>query len=197
MEALQYCTMYDFRCSTYSGQCEVGSPATAISASTVSSGYNLTNSTLGNQISYIGTAGNNNSIMESMTTVDQLIDPTLEPQVRNRCNTWPLRPAIDPPSVHDSESNHADGAIKEEPEDFHQTELEDGAQSQHNLSGGTESLNISNQLGINNSSELGSQGDLNAKKQSARKNAWGKNSEMLHVHVYLILKCICIEFELK
>ena len=114
--------------------------------------------------------------MESVPTAasssDHVIDPNLEPQTRNRCNTWPLRPIIDPPSIHDSESNHADAVIKEEePEDFLQTELEDEAQ--HNLSGGPETLNISNQLGINNSSELGSQGDLNAKKQSARKNAWG------------------------
>ncbi|XP_067945775.1 forkhead box protein O-like [Watersipora subatra] len=110
--------------------------------------------------------------MESMTTptTDQMIDQNMEPQTRNRCNTWP-RPVIDP-SVHDSESNHSESVIKEEPEDFLQTEQDDD--SQHNLSGGPD--NISNQIGLNNCSELGTQNDSNAKKQSARKNAWGNLS---------------------
>ncbi|KAF6038928.1 hypothetical protein EB796_002762 [Bugula neritina] len=108
-----------------------------------------------------------------------IIDPNLdlEPQARNRCNTWPLRPIIDdPPSIQDSESNHAEVTIKEEgPSDFAAAEI--GSESPHNISGGPDHLTISNQIGITNSSELGSQGDLNnTKKQSARKNAWGNLS---------------------
>jgi len=116
--------------------------------------------------------------METLTNQDQMIiDPNLdlEPQARNRCNTWPLRPIIDdPPSIQDSESNHAEVTIKEEgPSDFAAAEI--GSESPHNISGGPDHLTISNQIGITNSSELGSQGDLNnTKKQSARKNAWGK-----------------------
>ena len=121
---------------------------------------------------------NNNNIttMDSLTA-DQMIDPSLEPTPRNRCNTWPLRP-VEPPSTHDSESNHASDAVikEEEPEDFNG--LDDDSHSQ-NLSGGQDHLGISNQLGVNSCSELGSQGDLNAKKQSARKNAWGKLTCMI------------------
>ena len=88
----------------------------------------------------------NSITMDPLSNADQMIDPSLEPTPRNRCNTWPLRP-IEPPSTHDSESNHAsDSVIKEEePEDFN--ELDDESQSQ-NLSGGQDHLGISNQLGI-------------------------------------------------
>lgn len=225
MEALQYYTMYDFRCSsTYSN------PSTSTTTTTShSQGSESPSATLTSQLSHSSASkmfelsaarssgeniydspcrlglqvpldtvvysngvnfpcrNNNNHIMMDMESGSavtdqqgQLIDPTIEPQTRTRCNTWPLRPIIDPPSIHDSESNPADGVsvIKEEPENFQQTDLsvvDDDPQSQHNLSGGPDHLNISNQLGINNSPELGSQGDLNnAKKQSARKNAWGK-----------------------
>ena len=139
---------------------------------------------------------NNNNIttMDSLTA-DQMIDPSLEPTPRNRCNTWPLRP-VEPPSTHDSESNHASDAVikEEEPEDFNG--LDDDSHSQ-NLSGGQDHLGISNQLGINSCSELGSQGDLNAKKQSARKNAWGElsyNIILLFEHAvigWMISKLIC------
>lgn len=179
MEALHYCTMYDFRCcSTYPGQCEGAlqpSPTTTGIFTSPITSFALTSQRLvlppqnSTRICYINGAVNNN-IMESMTTptTDQMIDQNMEPQTRNRCNTWP-RPVIDP-SVHDSESNHSESVIKEEPEDFLQTEQDDD--SQHNLSGGPD--NISNQIGLNNCSELGTQNDSNAKKQSARKNAWGE-----------------------
>lgn len=195
MEALQYCTMYDFRCSSFqsphqepqlskSVTAPLGGPthtspivASCSPCSTTSQSQNFSYYH-GNNPSTIcatyttgkATVNNNTTTMDTLNT--DMIDPNLEPTPRNRCNTWPLRP-VEPPSTHDSESNHADTVIKEEePEDFN--ELDDESQAQNNLSSGQDHLGISNQIGINNSSELGSQGDLNAKKQSARKNAWGE-----------------------
>lgn len=209
MEALQYCTMYDFRCSSFQSQesrlsVPLTGPPPGSSSNTASTCFRAAYTSCSNSApihhsqkftypsashQHICSSGfssgrpsttstttvNNNTtiIMDLNNSTDQMIDSNLEPTPRNRCNTWPLRP-IEPPSNHDSESNHAtDGVIKEEePEDFDNHD-EDDLMNQTNL-GGQDHLGISNQLGINNGSELGSQGDLNAKKQSARKNAWGK-----------------------
>lgn len=108
------------------------------------------------------------------TPDSRLMVDDLEPQQRNRCNTWPLRPIGNPPSIHDSESNPAEGVIKEEAEDL---EGEDGNLSKHNHSGGPDNLGVSGSQNLNSSNELGSQNDINnVKKSTSRKNAWGKFS---------------------
>lgn len=115
---------------------------------------------------------NNNDVMDYGQS--HILDD-LEPVPRDRSHTWPRRPVIEPPSLHDSESNPADGIIKEEPEDV-ESGNDTGCQLSHNLSAGKDSLGVGSQSqGLNTSAELGSQSDLNTcKKSTSRKNAWGK-----------------------
>lgn len=175
MEALQYCTMNDYSYFRSCTNVDVTSSSQLITLPVTPPTVSI-NSRFQFQTTSI--INNNNTNMDDIKTPEQWIDPTLEPQTRNRCNTWPRRPILDSPSIHDCESNPADTVIKEEePSDFNQTDL--GDDGHHNLSGGADGMNVTNQLGLSGCSELGSQGDLNAKKQSARKNAWGKKSKVI------------------
>lgn len=107
-----------------------------------------------------------------------VIDDNLQPEPRSRCHTWPLKPPVIPsPSVHDSESNPADVAIQEEPEDLDSVEDSNTQRQFSNISAeGSDSLGAQITQGFNNTQDVhGSQNDLTATKtkSTARKNAWG------------------------
>lgn len=117
----------------------------------------------------------NNNVMDYGQNSERLILDDLEPVPRDRSHTWPRRPVIEPPSLHDSESNPADGIIKEEPEDV-ESGNDTSCQLSHNLSTGKDNLGVTSQhQGPSTNAELGSQNDLSTcKKSTSRKNAWGE-----------------------